>query len=185
MTKTIVFLIILTAAVAGACSGSTETAKNSSSSAAASNGNTVANRAAVPGAQSNSAMPASNAPGVNVAGQKRLINEPAAPDRPPSQFSEAPEDSTLTTTMNPKGQVLEIRVFRSHPQLAKVEATWIGPQQRSVKFFLRNGRTGEVTTATLQDLKTATVAELLEIAGIGTKGPAATDKSKTGAKQPQ
>jgi len=66
-----------------------------------------------------------------------------------------------------------------------VEATWISPQQKSVKFFLRNGRTGEVTTDKLQDLKTASIAELLEMAGIGTTRPAAADKDKTGAKQPQ
>ena len=183
MTETIILLIILAAALGSACSGGTETAKNINSTA--SNGNIVTNRAAAPAAQTNSAMPPSNAPGVNTSGQKRLVNEPAAPDRPPSQFSEAPEDSTLTSTMNPKGQVLEIRVFRSHPQLAKVEATWISPQQKSVKFFLRNGRTGEVTTDKLQDLKTASIAELLEMAGIGTTRPAAADKDKTGAKQPQ
>jgi hypothetical protein len=183
MSRTIVFLIILTAAVAGACSGTTDTAKNSNSGAATnSNG---ANRAAAPGAQSNSATLPSNAPGVNTSGQKRLVNEPAPPDHPPSQFAEAPEDSTLTSTMNPKGQVLEIRVFRDHPQLAKVEATWITPQQKAVKFFLRNGRTSEVTTDKLRDLKTATAAELLAMAGVGTGRPAAPDKGKTGAKRPE
>lgn len=168
-----------------ACSGSTETAKNSNSSAPGSNGNTVSNRAAAPGAQSNSATLQSNAPGANTSGQKRLVDQPAAPDRPPSQFSEAPDDSTLTSTMNAKGQVFEIRVFRSHPQLAKVEATWITPQQKSVKLFLRDGHMREVTTDKLENLKTATVAELLGMAGIGTREPAAPDKSKTGAKRPQ
>ena len=100
-------------------------------------------------------------------------------------FAEAGEDSTLTSTMNAKGQVLEIRVFRSHPQLAKVEATWISPQQEFLELFLRDGNKREVETDKLQNLKTATAAELLQLAGIGTARPAAPDKSKPGAKQPR
>ena len=185
MKNRILILITLTAAAGLACSGSTETAKNSNSPGSASNGNTAVNRAAAPGAQSNSAMPASNAPGANTSGQKRLVDEPAAQNRPPSQFSEAPEDSTVTSTMNAKGQVYEIRVFRSHPQLAKVEATWITPRQKYLELFLRDGNKREVETDKLQNLKTATAAELLQLAGIGTARPAAPDKSKPGAKQPR
>ena len=168
-----------------ACSGSTETAKNSNSSGPASNGNTAANRAAAPGAQSNSAMPPSNAPGINTSGQKRLVDQPATQDRPPSQFAEAPEDSTLTSTMNAKGQIFEIRVFRSHPQLAKVEATWINPQQKFLELFLRDGNKREITTDKIENLKSATAAEILELVGMGPGRPAAPDKNKTGAKRPQ
>ena len=87
--------------------------------------------------------------------------------------------------MKPNGQVFEIRVFRSHPQLAKVEATWIGVNEKDVKIFLRNGAMREVNTDQIANLKSATAGELLQLAGIGPARPATTDKSRPGAKRPQ
>ena len=157
--------VLFLAGFSSACSSSSETATKSS------------------GSNSNSAVPAvasqnrdSNAGTVNT-GQRpnprdkrgstsanRIdVNPTGTPLSP--QFHPAAENSESAITMNRDGSVTEIRVFKSHPQLAKVEATSFGTNGKQVKFYLRSGKVLEVKTDHLGNLQTVTTKELLAIAG--------------------
>lgn len=82
--------------------------------------------------------------------------------------------------MKPDGSVYEIRVFKNHPQLKKVEALWHGVTAKTLTFKLRNGRVLERRTDQLYDLQTATTADLLIIAGLR---PAAATSTRSNAKK--
>ena len=99
------------------------------------------------------------------------------------QFSDAHEDSTLLTTMNPQGQVFQVRVFKGHPQLAKVESTWTGPTERQIKFFLRSGETKEITNGAAADIKDLTTSQLLEMAGVKQDRLPGSGSATTGSKK--
>jgi hypothetical protein len=104
------------------------------------------------------------------------------PRQEPQHF-DAPEDSTITTTMNSKGQILEIRVFKKHPQLAKLESTWTGTKDRNIKLFLRDGTSRELTTDKVENLRSVTAAQMLEMAGITAQPSAAADKGESDVKK--
>lgn len=134
-----------------------------------------------PGGASNLSQPAnsvvemSNAPADAPAAnardrlsRKRFIDVPSTGPPPPPQLLAAPENSQIATTMNRDGAVIETRVFKNHPQIEKVESTWLTPQQRNVRIFLQDGRVVETKTDYIDSLRTASTTMLLEIAGINT-----------------
>jgi hypothetical protein len=84
---------------------------------------------------------------------------------PPLEFRKGLENSQIATTMNADGQAVEVRVFKDHPQLARVEATWLGPKEKLVRITLRNGSTVEVHTDQLPNLATAMAKQLVQLAG--------------------
>jgi hypothetical protein len=86
---------------------------------------------------------------------------------PPLEFRKGAENSRTATTMNSDGQAVEVRIFKGHPKLARVEATWLGPKEKLVRITLRDGSTLEVRTDQLADLATATSEQLLKLAGAG------------------
>lgn len=81
------------------------------------------------------------------------------------QFAPAGENSEIAVTMDADGAVREIRVFRDHPQLMRVESSFKDPRERSLKFTMRNGKVVNTRTSRLSDLRAATAADLLAIAG--------------------
>lgn len=97
---------------------------------------------------------------------KPLVDHPASGPPPAPQFQPAGEDSEIAVTMKPDGSIYEIRVFKSHPQLSKVEALWNGINEKTLKFYLRNGGVVEKQTDRLNNLQTASTNLLLEIAGL-------------------
>ncbi len=108
------------------------------------------------------------APGTTIA--ERANRQPridsgtgAAPG--PLQFKPAGENSEIAVTMESDGTVREVRIFKSHPQLAKVESSFRDPGERTLKFTMRNGKVATVKTSRIKDLQTATAAELLALAG--------------------
>jgi hypothetical protein len=142
------------------------------------------------------ASPVAAAPGVQVppevalngnlserTNQKRSVDIPLNGPRQEPQHFDAPEDSTVTTTMNSQGQILEIRVFKTHPQLAKLESTWTGPKDRIIRLFLRDGTSRELTTDKVENLRAVTAAQMLEMAGIASQPPAAGAKGETDVKK--
>ena len=98
--------------------------------------------------------------------QKSLVNAPSSGPLPTPQFHPAPENSAIATTMNKDGAVVETRVFKSDSQLAKVEMTWVGPQNSTLKIFLKNGRIVETRSENIQNLGTTPVSVFLELAGM-------------------
>ena len=131
------------------------------------------------GQPANSEVVASDAPTDAPAGnardrvaRKRFIDVPSTGPPPPPQMLAAPENSEIATTMNRDGAVIETRVFKDHPQIEKVESTWLTPKQRNVRIFLKDGRVVETKTDRIDSLRIAPTGLLLEIAGIKvTKSP--------------
>jgi hypothetical protein len=115
--------------------------------------------------------------------QKRVVDVPQTGPRATPQSFDAPEDSAITTTMNQSGQVLEIRVFKSHPQLSRVESTWTSPKGRSLKIYLRDGRTRDVTSDNVENLRSVTAAQVLEMIGIRASRSSPPGSGETGVKK--
>lgn len=97
---------------------------------------------------------------------KSLINAPSSGPLPAPQFRPAPENSTVATSMNQEGAVIETRVFKNNPQLIKVEMKWIGPKDSTLKIFLKDGRIVEAKGGKIENLGSTPVSVLLEMAGI-------------------
>jgi len=110
----------------------------------------------------------------------KKVEDMPADGRPILRWEPAAEDSQITSAMNASGQMYESRIFKRHPQLVKVDATWINPKEKSLKIVLRNGRVMDVTTDKIVNLKLATAAQILELVGIE---PVKSERNKTGAKQ--
>ena len=160
---------VLVGVLAFGCSGTSETVRtapgqNSNSTVPSGNGQTENSNNGGPNAE----------PIANYRNRGGLANEKMVDVNPsgtpvPPEFKPAAEDSESAVTMNSDGTALEIRVFRSHPQLARVEVTWLGPKDKDVKFYLRNGQILNIKTDRVPNLQTATTKELLEIAATGRK----------------
>ena len=76
----------------------------------------------------------------------------------------APDNSTFTSYLTDAGY--EIRTFKSHPQLLKVEKKTVADGTQSLKIFLRDGRVVELPGQRITVLSTATAAFILETAGV-------------------
>lgn len=153
------------------CSIAENTAKNNSSdgntgvpAGTPSNVSVEANAIAAAVNSAPAATPGNaNAP-VNL---KRQVVDSGGPAAPATlQFQPAPEDSEIATSMTKDGILIEVRRFKNNPQFARIEAYWLSPKEKQLKFYLRNGKVVEVKNDTIANLKTATVAELMAIAGL-------------------
>ena len=77
----------------------------------------------------------------------------------------APDDSEFRTTMNRKGEVLETRTFRSHPQLLKIERKTVG-QEKSLKVYLKNGKAFVVSEDQIPNFLVAAPGNILLAIGL-------------------
>jgi hypothetical protein len=93
----------------------------------------------------------------------------------------APDNSTFTSYLTDAGY--EIRTFKNHPQLLKVEKKISSDGKQSLKVFLRGGRVIELPGQKINPLSTAPAAHILNMAGVQPQpqqapaGPPATKKS--------
>lgn len=175
MTKRVIFLLVISSvSVFTGCGGSTGTAKTDSGQKTAAN-STAANNSAV---ASNSAVSANpnDAPvsAETMTPRDKRFNRAKHPvvDADPSatplplQFRPAADDSQIAVTMKPNGSVFEVRIFKSNPKLARVEATWLGEKEKELKFYLRNGTVLDVKTDKIVNLQSTSLKDLLEIAKV-------------------
>ncbi len=172
----ILFVLSVVAILFAGCSSNANTtttlATGNRNGSDARNSNTVVpsdpNRPADPGTESaNVKLTPTKAERADKLRQKNLAAAPTSGPPALPQFRPAPENSQIATSMNGEGAVIETRVFKNHPQLAKVEMTWAGPQDKSFKIFLRNGKVIEAKSDKINDLKDVPTSILLEMAGIG------------------
>ena len=98
--------------------------------------------------------------------QKGLINAPSSGPLPTPQFKPAADNSIVSTTMNAQGAVVETRIFKGNPQIASVVMTWVGPNDNTLKIFLRNGRVVEAKADNIENLGSTPVSVFIEKAGI-------------------
>lgn len=185
MKTQLIFAFILAAASLNwACSGCSKTMPQANSPVSAFNKTAASpspSQTSTPNTNpANSVTNAQTGTFANPPNNKKVVNSPT--NETPSQlrFQPAAEDSEIASSMNSSGQMYSIRVFRNHPQLAKVESVWVNKKDKALKIFLKDGRVLEVTTDRILNLKQATTAQLLELVGIQ---PAQPERNKTGAKQ--
>lgn len=80
-----------------------------------------------------------------------------------------PENSELETKMNSKGHVIETRTFLDNEFISKVEKVTVTPKDVTLKVYLKKGGVKEVSLDKISDFRIATVASLLEAAGVKTE----------------
>jgi hypothetical protein len=88
----------------------------------------------------------------------------------------APDDSTFNSTMNAKGQFVETRTFKSHPQLAKVERVFVTPNEKKIFVYLKNGKVIEVADEKLPTFQATVPGTILQAAGVQLNQPAPESK---------
>ena len=91
------------------------------------------------------------------------VNPNATPG--PLIFKPAPENSQIAVSMDKDGTIHELRIFKDHPRLARVEVVVAPNGEQSIRFTMRDGGSSVVKGKQLDDLPTTTAAQLLSIAG--------------------
>ena len=160
MRFTGVFVVVASFAMCWGCSNSAETVNDNpkplSDPVAVSKPEQTGNSSTVPTPESIGLKPRG----------KKMIDSPASGSPPPLQFRRAAEDSEIAPSMNERGEVVETRVFKSHPQIVRAEAVWKNAKDALLKITLRDGKTIDVKTDRLVNLQTARTRDLMEISGI-------------------
>ena len=159
-------VVVLLMVGMAACSGSGSDAASGNASAPPAS-NAVSNGSSeVAGGANAAANGASQGNAVDRLNRKRRhpVNGSAGADAP-LDFRPGPENSDIATTMNAEGQPVEVRVFKDHPQLTRVEAVWLGPSEKLVTITLRDGTTVEVKTDRIPSLNSAPSELLVALAG--------------------
>ena len=93
----------------------------------------------------------------------------------------APDNSTFTSYLTDAGY--ELRTFKNHPQLLKVEKRTANDGSQTLKIFLRNGKVIELPGKTIAVLSTAPAASIVSAAGIAPAPPPQSASGTTGAKK--
>jgi hypothetical protein len=76
----------------------------------------------------------------------------------------APDNSTFASYLTDAGY--EVRTFKSHPQLIRVEKKTAADGKQSLKIFLRGGKVVELPGQRIAILSSAPADHILEAAGI-------------------
>src|SRR5687767_11794735 len=188
-TRSIAALGIAGTLIFAACSSSTEQNTKVSTNATAANGTTTSTASANP-TNVNSApiadgsvMPPqpvdANVPAAGTLEPPTMLRDKlkrarelgaaAGPSIDPREFAlknarPAPDNSTFASYLADAGY--EIRSFKNHPQLLKVEKKISSDGKQSMKIFLRDGKVVELPGQRITVLATASAAHILEAAGI-------------------
>ena len=101
--------------------------------------------------------------------EKRLEEMRAAANSDPRKAAPvntrpAPEDSEMTTTLTDVAR--EVRIWKKHPTLAKVEKIYDG-KNVTVKVYLRDGRVIDLPGSSIAQLDQIPAATVLGLAGLG------------------
>lgn len=94
----------------------------------------------------------------------------------------APDNSTFTSYLSDAGY--EIRAFKNHPTLLKVEKRTAGDGRQTVKVFLRNGKVVEVPAQSVGSLATVPAGTIASAAGVAPPAEKQPAPGSTGAKSP-
>ena len=185
MKKRIIVLLGLTGVlIFSACSGgSVETNKQPKIAATSGNGNSapVSNGAEVapPQALAANAVNATSGSPIMAATnsvQRKLEEmrkaDSSGPKIDPAALAlknakPAPDNSTFASYLGDEGY--EIRTFKNHPQLLKVEKKTTAAGEQTLKVFLRGGRVVEMPGHKINPLSIAPASMILTIAGVQTE----------------
>ena len=90
----------------------------------------------------------------------------------------APDNSTFTSYLSDAGY--EIRTFRDHPQLKKVEKRTADGGTVTIKVYLRNGKVIELPGTAIPILSTAPALHIMDAAGLSAPSAPAKPNPKKG-----
>jgi hypothetical protein len=76
----------------------------------------------------------------------------------------APDNSTFTSYLTDAG--FEVRTFKDHPQLKKVEKKTTNDGSVSIKVYLRNGKVIDLPGQAIPNLSTAPAILIMDAAGL-------------------
>ncbi|MEO8042801.1 MAG: hypothetical protein ABI646_09345, partial [Acidobacteriota bacterium] len=93
----------------------------------------------------------------------------------------APDNSTFTSYLTDAGY--EIRTFKTHPQILKVEKRTSNDGSQTIKVFLRNGRIVQLPGKTIPFLASAPAEVIAGAAGVLQSPPQQPAPGSTGAKK--
>ena len=99
------------------------------------------------------------------ANRKPRVDVDPTAKQPPISLQKAPENSQFGTKMEDDGSLTELRVFKNHPQIAKVEARGSDAKYKTLSVYLRDGNVVSVKTDRVKQLHSAPTKLLLEIVG--------------------
>lgn len=95
--------------------------------------------------------------------QRPIVEGPMMPNAKPVEV-QRPYNSTMTTTMDKKGNFIETRKFTDDPQISKVERM---QQLKKAKLYLKNGKVVELPFEKVGNIFVdGSPAQLLDLAGI-------------------
>ncbi|MBK8466956.1 MAG: hypothetical protein IPL32_14125 [Chloracidobacterium sp.] len=115
------------------------------------------------GGQTNTQNATSSSIAAPAVGQSNTITSPApGAGRPVLKFVPSPEDSQIAqATQN--GKLYEVRIWKKHPKLLKVESTTIDEKNRSLSIVLRSAQVVNITTDRIPNVKLATADQFLKL----------------------
>ena len=114
--------------------------------------------------------------------QGRLLDTPGKIPEP--QRMPAGENSEFATTMDKQGNFLEMRYFKNHPAIVKVERTLYGPNDSSLKIWLKGGKVVTASGNGIENLTAESSLTFMKLAGIQPKvAPPGATGAKTDGKQ--
>lgn len=175
-----VFLVFLTTTIVIGCSSSAQKPNTVRSNATQPAAGAQAN-GADPGNPAAPLSPVENQPGVAANSLKPNVKplvDSAGTPVPPTRIP-APENSEVATTMDASGNFVENRWFKNHPQLSRIERTWLDAEKSTLKIYLRDGRVVTAPGDSVKTLPSHPSSSFLELAGL--RAPAKVDPA-TGAK---
>lgn len=169
--------ILTTAAMLNACSSTSEqantgtTGANSSSTATANQTtqNAPANMIVVSEAEKKSREAFSNSQNADI---PVVVRNPEDDKDNKYKGRIAPDDSTFQSSMNAKGQFVEMRTFNNHPQIVKIERVFVTPNEKKIFIYLKNGKTVEISDDKVQNFQATSPGNILVAAGISVDQPA-------------
>jgi len=112
--------------------------------------------------------------------QTSVEKKPAAKDAPPVDpnakpiTQSAPDNSEFQSLMNNQGQPVEMRVFKNHPTILKVEKIYVTLENPMIKIYLKNGKTVNLTADKIGNPMQAPAEEIVNALNNGNSIPAPT-----------
>lgn len=178
--KILLFLPIFVFWIASGCSSATIETKTNSATGNASNSQNGSNQTVVNSANGNTSPTVAesipvveNQPDITVNNPKlnkdrKLVDTPGAahePTRVP-----AAGNSEIASTMDKQGNFVETRYFKGNQSIERVERTWLGPNNTSLKITLKGGKVLTISGDKISDFGKTPITTFLELAGV--KAPA-------------
>lgn len=149
----LLFVICISASLGGGCSGSSEGGSQTNS-------------------QNSSSTSVQNAGQPNVGAS----NLPRS-GRPVMRYVPAPEDSQIAQATQ-DGKLYEVRIWKKHPKLLKIESTTIDEKNKSMSIILRTAQVVNITTDRIPNVGLATADQFLALVPETATTAAKTDSRK-------